>query len=425
MMADDAYSASDSAMKPLMRITIASRIFAPEPSAASFRLGALATALSESGHEVTVLTVRPPKSLTEQSKSNDARRGYRVRRAPVLRDRAEYVRGYLQYLSFDVPLFFRLLFARRSDVIISEPPPTTGFFVRVAAAIRRTPYVYYAADIWADGASQTDAPSWILSAVHRIEQFAMRGAKTVLSVSDSLTDRLNELGIFGNVLTVGNGVDASAFSPEPALEVSFERAQHPEFVYAGIASEWHGAGIFIEALPAVLDKAPSAKLRFIGGGSEMAAFLRRAAELGVDEAVTVEPYLPPQELAPVLRGAVAAVASIRPGNGNEFTFPTKLYSAVLCGTPAVFAGVGPAREFLATQINGCPLGVSVDIDPSAVAEAMLSALDRVEPLNQRAQVAAWGESHVSLSAVAGRIAVELERIVANPNNISRSRVGDT
>ena len=110
-----------------------------------------------------------------------------MRRFPVLRDRAGYVRGYVQYLSFDVPLFFRVLFGRRVHAIVAEPPPTTGFFVRLAAAIRRTPYIYYAADIWADGASQTGAPAWIVRVVKTIERFAMRGAKTVLSVSDSLT----------------------------------------------------------------------------------------------------------------------------------------------------------------------------------------------------------------------------------------------
>src|SRR3546814_10831501 len=36
-----------------------------------------------------------------------------VRRARVLRDAAGYVRGYLQYMSFDIPLAVRLLLARR------------------------------------------------------------------------------------------------------------------------------------------------------------------------------------------------------------------------------------------------------------------------------------------------------------------------
>ncbi len=42
------------------RIVIVSRIFAPEPAAASFRLRALARGLTEAAAQVTVLTTRPP-----------------------------------------------------------------------------------------------------------------------------------------------------------------------------------------------------------------------------------------------------------------------------------------------------------------------------------------------------------------------------
>lgn len=88
-----------------MRVTIASRIFAPEPAAASFRLAALAAALADAGHDVTVLTSRLPRGMVEAAP--DAR--LTIRRAPVLRDRTGAVRGYVPYLSFDIPLFFRLL----------------------------------------------------------------------------------------------------------------------------------------------------------------------------------------------------------------------------------------------------------------------------------------------------------------------------
>src|SRR5690606_39527813 len=67
----------------------------------------------------------------------------RVRRARVLRDSSGYVRGYLPYLSFDVPAALRLLTVRRPDVVVVEPPPTTGVVVRLVCALRRVPYVYY------------------------------------------------------------------------------------------------------------------------------------------------------------------------------------------------------------------------------------------------------------------------------------------
>ncbi|MDO5500237.1 MAG: hypothetical protein Q4F67_11230 [Propionibacteriaceae bacterium] len=38
--------------------------------------------------------------------------------------------------------------------MIVEPPPTTGLVVRVACALRRTPYVYYAADLWSVAAEE-------------------------------------------------------------------------------------------------------------------------------------------------------------------------------------------------------------------------------------------------------------------------------
>ena len=393
-----------------MRVTIASRIFEPEPSAASFRLGALASALVERGHEVSVLTVRPPKSMSAQV--CDDERQYRVKRFPALRDPSGYVRGYLPYLSFDLPLFFRVLFGRRTDVVVAEPPPTTGLFVRLAAAIRRTPYVYYAADIWSDGAAQTGAPAWIVRAVGRVERFAMRGAESVISVSDALTDRLGEIGIKQNVLTVGNGVDWRPFYSGSEPKEAYARNVPVEFVYAGTASEWHGSTIFIEALPTVLTKFPDARIRFIGGGSEFQKAEELANELGVSEAVTFEPFLPPAELAPILRGATAALASILPGNGNEATFPTKLYASTLCGTPAIFAGVGPAVKFLNTELSGEPLGLAVNLDPEAVAKAMISIALQNENIDQRIRVVEWGLAHVSLSSVAERIIVELEGIVS-------------
>ena len=79
---------------------------------------------------------------------------------PVLRDEAGYVRGYAQYMSFDLPLALRLLAGRRPDLVVAEPPPTTGAVVRVIAALRGVPYAYYAADVWSDASQATGAPGW-------------------------------------------------------------------------------------------------------------------------------------------------------------------------------------------------------------------------------------------------------------------------
>jgi glycosyltransferase involved in cell wall biosynthesis len=295
-----------------------------------------------------------------------------------------------------------VLFGPRRELIVCEPPPTSGFFVRLAAALRRTPYAYYAADIWADASAQTGAPGWMVSLVSRIERFALKGARVVLSVSDGVTARLAELGVAGTVVTVGNGVDAARFAgalrstPEPEVDGRLV------FVYAGTASEWHGADVFVEAMPAVLREVPEARLRFIGGGSERDALEARAAELGIAHAVSFEPVMSAEQVAPILQAAAAAVASVRPGAGYDFAFPTKLYSAAVCGAPLIHSGPGPAVDFVRTEVDDTPLGAAVTDDPAAAAEAMIEVARRPFDAERRRRVSEWAQQNVSLGAVAER-----------------------
>jgi glycosyltransferase involved in cell wall biosynthesis len=317
-----------------------------------------------------------------------------VRRFPVLRDRAGYVRGYAQYMSFDIPLFFRLLLARRASVVVTEPPPTTGAVVRLACWLRRTPYVYYAADIWSDAAVATDAPAWVVSGVRMLELFSLRGAAAVLSVSEGVSARLAELGILERVTLIGNGVDTELFVLGSGRAVG----ESPYLVYAGTASEVHGAGVFLDAFAKVVSARPDTRLVFIGQGAEREA-IEQAARALPPGVVHFEPRLSPGEVADWLGGASASLASVRPGQGYDFSFPTKMYAAVACGTPVIYAGVGPGRDF---TLLGGDVGESVDYEVDAVAAAMLRALDAGPTLERRAQIREWAAANVGSAAVANR-----------------------
>jgi len=370
-------------------ITIASRIYLPEPAAASFRLGALARAIRDAGATTTVLTTIPPTEYADDSCDHD---GIVVRRARVLRDKAGYVRGYAQYMSFDIPLFFRLIFRRRPDILVVEPPPTTGFFVRIASTLMRVPYVYYAADIWSDAVQTTTAPLAVTRIVRAAEVWAMRGAAAVMSVSSELTERLAELGVAGNVTTIGNGVDTSLFEPEGAAR----DLGVPYLLYAGTASEVHGATIFLEAFAQVLTEAPDSRLVFVGQGSERDELERLAAQLPVGS-VRFEARLSPRAAAEWIRGASATLASVRP-DGYHPAFPTKMYASAACGTPVIYAGAGPGRSFARVP----ELGVAVDYSTNEVARAMVGALNAPPSRQRRSSIAVWAANNVSLAAVAQR-----------------------
>lgn len=382
-----------------MRVVIATRIFGPEVSAASGILRTWAEEFRDRGAEVVILTARPPRGAVIDDPA-----GIDVRRARVKRDRQQYVRGYLSYMSFDIPLAFRMLFSRRADLYIVEPPPTTVAVVRVIAALRRTPYVVRAADYWAEAAELVTSNRLVLGTLRRVEAWGLQGARMLFAAHEPLIARFRSLGITTPAVPIGFGADTQHFRYD---------GQHPPasptYLYAGTYSEWHGASIFIEAMPAVLDRHPRARLVFYGNGEDRDRLRRRVSELDLDRAVTFHGPIPPGELAAVLASATVSVASLAPVPANEYALATKVYSSLAAGCPVIYSGVGPTIEFL----NGAqhPAGVAVPYDATAVAEAMIAAADAPLQPRQRAELARWSTSQFSLAAIAKQVVDESLAII--------------
>lgn len=377
-----------------MRIVVVSRIFAPEVSAASGLLLSWAKEFRDRGHDVTVVTSTPPPGM--DSADVDATEGIRVRRAPVVRDRQQYVRGYVSYLSFDVPLFFRLLFSRRADLYVVEPPPTTVAVVRLVGALRRTPYVVDAADLWSDAAALATSNRLVLRALRAVERFALRGSRRNLVVAQVYADRMKEIGIHAPATVVGFGADTGTFRYQPAPP-----SPAPLFIYAGTYSEWHGAGIFLEAFARIVDSVPGARLQYVGNGQERDLLRARAHELGLSSAVEVLAPVPPAELVPMLSRATVSLSSLKP-DGYHYAFTTKIYSSLAAGCPVIYAGEGPTAPFM-RSVENADAGVAVPYDVDAVAQAMLEASRNPLSPARRKRLSEWAHARFSLAAVATKV----------------------
>jgi glycosyltransferase involved in cell wall biosynthesis len=361
-----------------MKIVLVTRLFAPEVAAAAFRLKALADGFAAAGHQVTVLTTKPPANAGTQEFPD-----YTVRRWPVLRDAGGNVRGYVQYASYDFPMVARLL-VRSADVVVSEPPPTTGALAALVCLVRRKPLYYYAADIWSDALVAINAPSYVSGLMRGFEKFALRRARGVVAVSDGVAERARALGA-RNVEVVANGVDTGMFHPADSPAPG-----EPYFVYTGTMSEWQGSDVFVRAMPIVLEKHPKARLRFFGQGSAEAELKTLAASLAPD-AVEFGGVVPPAQAARWISGAAGALVSIVPGQGYDFAKPTKIYAAVACGTPVLFAGVGAS----ATMVEENGLGLVAEHTPEDVAAQMIAMLDTERPDGSR--LVEWVRDNASLA----------------------------
>ena len=379
-----------------MLVTLATRTFTPEATAAALRLGALARALAVGGDRVRVLTSRLAPSVARdarQSAGSDADPGegaglVEVRRAPVLRDRTGAVRGYVSYMSFDLPLLVRLLTGPRPDVVVSEPPPTTGAAVRIACAARRVPYVYYCADIVSDAAALAGVPSIVVRTVAGLESFALRGARRVIAVSDGVARRARDLGA-RDVAVVPNGVRVPDAVVTGTPE-GFPTCDGPVFVYAGTVAQWLAPEVFVDAFERVRARLGDARLVFVGQGSGWEALAERSRGVaGVD----MIPAVSAEEADRWMARATATLASLRPG-GYDYAYPTKILASLAQGTPVIYAGPGQAARDIAEG----ELGVACNLDADEVAEAMVGLASGTAAWVGAEGARAWVSMHRSVEA---------------------------
>lgn len=376
-------------------VRIVSRIYVPEAAAASFRLAGVAQALREKGVEVEVVTTTAPPGVAADEQG-------RVRRFPVLRDKEGYVRGYLQYLSFDIPAFFRVLFSPRAAVTLVEPPPTTGFFMRIAQRILGVPYVYYLPDLWG-AASASFAPKLVVTAVKALETFAVRGAAAVIAVNEEIAETARTMGA-KSVYLIPNGIDTDTFTNEVKPLSRTERednglADAPYFIYTGTASEWQGASIFISALAQVIDNIPH-HLVFLGKGSDWDLLKEQAEQPDLKGRVHVLQTLPPGETARWIAGAEAGLVSIKAGAGYDHAYPTKVLSTLACGTPVIYAGPGPARS----DIVANSLGFCTDYSVSGISKVFSDFDAEKSTLESREKRRQWVVNNRSLRASSRAVA---------------------
>lgn len=371
------------------RALIATRVHLPEPTAASQRWDAVERALLKAGFEVEVLTSVDPRRAGEGEDTAT------VSRWPVLRDAEGNLRGYLPYLSFDIPLFFRLLFAPRPDVVMVEPPPTTGLAARAACTLRGLPYIWYAADTWSSGARSMGAPELVARMLELAEKTAIQGADAVIAVTEGVEQRVKEMG-GRNVALVPNGIDTDLYVATGERETSLlPDLVQPYFVYAGTASEFQEATMFLDAFQELLEDDRDVQLLFVGGGSDWKEIRRRAEEINeqypsVRPRVITQDSVPPEEVTPLLSNALASLVSISPRHNLDGAYPTKILASLACGTPVIFMGGGKANR----DINENSLGIAADYGTKVAANAMRQMLDDPEAWDPQA-MRAWVKANRS------------------------------
>lgn len=360
------------------RWLVLTQYYPPELGAPQIRLSSLAKELARHGIEVEVLTAMPnyPAGRLFPGYEGRVRMRETVGGVPVRRvwvyaaTGKSALRRLANYLSFTFTALVAALFGPRPDVLFVESQPLSlGVIGVLMKWLRGVPYVYNVPDLQIDVARQLGFMSdgIFLRVATALENFFLRQSWKVSTVTDRFIRHFEGRGIPREQITfLPNGADSDFLRPRPADEEMLDRwglRGKKVFAYVGTHAFYHGLDTLIEAAALLREREDIAFL-LVGDGPERERLKRMAADLGLKNVVFgSSPY---EEMARLYSVAYASVATLRRMDVANGMRLSKIFPALSCGVPVIYAGDGEAADILSRE--GC--GVTVEPErPDLLARA--------------------------------------------------------
>ena len=360
-----------------MKIALVSHFFPPEPGAGSLRVGTLAKALAEAGHDVTVVTSYPsfPRGRFAERRRPIVRiddgDGFRIARVFSVLVPGMPGARFVHWLTTALAQSLYMLGTReRYDVVIVSSPPITVTVPGIIGAARhRARFVVDVRDVFPDIAIAMGvwkSGGFAAGMVERFVRFLYSRADLISAVTPTALTQIAQRGVEPSRLVLAR----NAAERVPEMQALPERADGFTAVYAGNLGLTTDIDVLADA--AVLVAKDGISIEIVGDGAQRTR---------LDERVRAESIRNLRLTGSLSRaGAMAKVAtadvSIIPlRKGIEESIPTKLYDALSVGCPVIVAAGGEAKS------EGASLG-AVCVPPGdapALAGALrqLSLLDKV------------------------------------------------
>jgi hypothetical protein len=301
----------------------------PDGSTAT-RSFAMARALAQAGHAVTVATGRFDGAASGLAGPFRGRRR-RGRVAGFEVEEFDIACGNAQGLAARSAAFLRFaaratpLALRRWDLVIASSTPLTVALPALAARrLRGTPFLFEMRDPWPElPAALGLRRPLLLGAMSRLADAACREAAAVIALSEGMAEIANRRGA-AQVEVIGQGCDLDLFGPgRPSWRPPGAACHELLAVYAGAHGRANGLRLLLDAADR-LRGAGERRIRIVlvGDGMEKAALVAEAAARGLSNVSFLDP-MPKRELgalSPAARsGCCASRRSRNSPNGRRPT----------------------------------------------------------------------------------------------------------
>ena len=376
--------------QPDLHVLLLTLVFPPDGVSTAAILGGLVRELGADGVRFTVVTTTP--HYNRDPTAEDAQRLRRIFFGLVYRSEyfgatvfhvrvrtrgSRILRRAFDYAFFHaVSLLIALRLTDPFDVILATSPPLTiGVAAAVVSGIRRVPFVYNVQEIYPDIAVELGVlrREFLVRAAERIEMFAYRRARLLVTISERFRRRIIAKGIesakvevipnFANTQDIVPAQKRNSFSVRHGLTDRFV------VLYAGNIGL---AQDFDTILAASVNMPPDVLFLIVGGGAR-AGRLEDEIHKRASPALRMLPYQDSSDVQDLYATSSVGLVTLQKG-ADRGTFPSKVYTIMSSGRPCiVISDLGSDAAELVTSV-GCGVAVASG-DHTGLARAVIDLRD--------------------------------------------------
>lgn len=350
----------------------------------NFQINHIVRALTERGHQVTVLTGKPNyptgKFFPGYSYLGHARDQFgaaEVLRIPVIpRGRGDGMRLALNYLSFvmNARLFgVRQLKGQFDAVFCYAPSPfTVGLTALSAKRCTGAPLLIWVQDLWPESVASAGGikARWVLRLLDAMVLHIYRGADRVLVQSPGFVPHVARAGIAAKrIVDFPQSVDP-LFQPLPAKASPEQGAMMPagfRVMFAGNIGQAQDFETVLEAAERLRDHA-EIKWVIIGYGRRHAFLAEEVERRGLADRFALLGQHPEASMPLFFAHADALLVTMRQDPIFAKTIPTKIQSYLASGKPIIAGMDGEGARIVVESEAGFVAPAS---DPQRLAQAVL------------------------------------------------------
>jgi colanic acid biosynthesis glycosyl transferase WcaI len=293
-----------------------------------------------------------------------------------------------------VPL---LLLRRRIALFMTQTnPPLIVPTVALVAALRHTPFVIIAQDVYPEVlfASGVTTPGSLAGRIlARLFAWAYRRATRVVVLGSYMRQRMLRKGVRSErIVTISNwatGVLRREHGADNPLRVQWGLTRRFVVLYSGNIGVGHEFDTFLQGVRRAAVSHDELSVVFIGAGSRLEEVRALVRSLGVEQRVMFRDFVSADDLPLSMGIADLALVTLRAGFEGVLV-PSKLFGYMARGIPTLYVGP-PSDVGEAIQAADCGACCRSGED-GAVAEVLCRAMESEEQLRR------WSENGRSFYA---------------------------